>query len=371
MARQNLSKSLELVKDFIKNNTVEKNEWTTLTIPQVCSRWQLPQYVGRIILIRLRLDPEIRVKLAPAVSRYKPKSFYYDTPENKLKYIEQDDQFELKSDEIKILMSKFKDFKTVEKLQDFTSLMYIIEKLKTSALEKNWAPINIIEICKLMDITESNLLSYLSILTDLQIIIQSPYTLNYKLTIDDAARKQAMHELDYESTDPEVQAKGKLNIEALSAEFDNLKTVNQLRSTIQSLMDLNGKNNAILMNQIKIIDALATEEKNVQLQKQALARLNQSYNELLTKYDKLKDDYKETSEQNRLLNIFFKDYHTHIVNESTELIAYLSSVLESYFKLPAHKKNDMVINNKTKVELLNTIMEYQKKITTYKGKING
>ena len=144
-----------------------------------------------------------------------------------------------------------------------------------------------------------------------------------------------------------------------------------LISDIAALANLAHKNNAILMNQIKIIDALATEEKNVQLQKQALARLNQSYNELLTKYDKLKDDYKETSEQNRLLNIFFKDYHTHIVNESTELIAYLSSVLESYFKLPAHKKNDMVINNKTKVELLNTIMEYQKKITTYKGKING
>ena len=140
---------------------------------------------------------------------------------------------------------------------------------------------------------------------------------------------------------------------------------------VKQIAEIAHKNNAILMNQIKIIDALATEEKNVQLQKQALARLNQSYNELLTKYDKLKDDYKETSEQNRLLNIFFKDYHTHIVNESTELIAYLSSVLESYFKLPAHKKNNMVINNKTKVELLNTIMEYQKKITTYKGKING
>lgn len=368
MAKQDLSKSLELVKDFIRENTEQNHEWTTLTIPQVCSKWKLPQYIGRIILIRLRLDPEIRTKLAATSSRYKPKMFYYDTPENKLKDIGKLEQYELKPEEVNILISKLKSYLTVDKLYDFSSLMYIVEKLKTSCYDKNWNTLNILEVCKLMSITESQLLSYIDILIKNKILLQSPYTLNYKLVIDEAAYKQAIHELDCESTNPEIQAKGKLNIEALNTDFDNLKTTDQFKSTIQALMDLNGKNNAILMNQIKIIDALATEEKNVQIQKRSLIALNQAYNELLVKYETLNENYRKAQEQIQISDKFFKNYYENIVSESTELVAYMSSTLESYFRLPVHKKNDISLNNRLKVEILNTIMEYQKKLTTYKGK---
>lgn len=368
MAKQDLSKSFESVKDFIRKNTEQNHEWTMLTIPKVCSEWNLPQYIGRIILIRLRLDPEIRIKLASTSSRFKPKMFYYDTPGNKLKDIGKLEQYELKPEEVNILISRLKSYITVDQLYDFSALMYIVEKLKTSCYDKHWNTINILEICKLMSISESQLLSYIDVLIKNRILIQSHYTLNYKLVIDEAAYKQAVHELDCESTNPEIQAKGKLNIEALNTNFDSLKTTEQFKSTVQALMELSGKNNAILMNQIKIIDALATEEKHIQMQKNSLIALNQVYNELKEKYDTLKENYRKAQEQVRLSDTFSKNYHEHIVTESTELVAYISSTLESYFRLPVHKKNDMSLNNKVKVEILNTIMEYQKKLTTYKGK---
>ncbi len=366
--KRSLLNSVEEIKNSIKEAS-DKGEWTEITLVNVCSLWNLPQYFGRRVLILLRIDPEIRYYETSAASRFKPKAFLFSSPEEKLKDIGKVKQFELDKEEETEAIERLSEYKTVEKLRLFYSLMYFLEKLKTSGYNVKWKSIDIEDFSKTIDISKETVLQYINILESKNLLTKSPYTLDYKLTILESDYDRAKKEIAEESIDPNLSPIGEVNMEVLNTDtyqFNDLQATMQMQNSIKQLLLEANKLTKMIVEQTKTLDSLAKEEKNIKMQKTALIALNDNYNKLSEEEYQLNQKYTKEVEKNKILNKFLVEYQKHIEDLTTDLISGLSYSLETYFQQPIHKKNNKPFNDKTKVDILNVIFEFQKQVLSFK-----
>ena len=366
--KRSLLDSVKEIKSYIKQES-EKDNWTEITLVNVCSLWNLPQYFGRRVLILLRIDPEIRYYETSSSSRFKPKAFFFSSPEEKIKDIGKVKQFELDQEEELEAAKKLNEYKNVENLRLFYILMYFLEKMKTSGYGVKWKNIDVEDFSKTIDVTKEKILQYIDILAEKKLIIKSPYTLNYKLTILENDYDKAKKEIAEESIDPNLIPIGEVNMEVLntdSYQFNDLQATLQMRDSVKELLLEANKLTVMIVEQTKILDSLAKEEKNIKMQKTALIALNDSYNKLSEEEYQLNQKYTKEVEKNKILNKFLVEYQKHIEDLTTDLISGLSYSLETYFQQPIHKKNNKSFNDKTKVDILNVIFEFQKQVLSFK-----
>lgn len=360
------TQNYNVVKDYIKEKSIKEKSWTTFMLSNISEIFEVPQREARSIALRLRLDPEIRSKLVDASSRFKPKAFFYDSPENKVKDSKNLDQFDFSEEDILVFNDNLKEYLNVEGIKDFSILVYICEKMKTSGLRDDWKEFNIGELCNLILISESKILDYINILKKKKLVFQSPYTLRYRLTISEEERVNAEKNLNVESTDPNLVAQAEANKRILQNKFEALKASDQFQSSLQRLMKAHTEMGATITLQARLLDALSVEEKNVQTQKVVLAQLSESYNELSTKYENLEKKYKDISEELRITDGLLKNYRKYVENKTIALTNSLNDTLVQYFMLSISQKNNPATNNKVKYTLRKVIEDYQKEIETYK-----
>ncbi len=367
------SRTIELyekVKSTIKQNS-EKNEWTEYSIPVICSQYEMPSYMARTIVTCLRIDPEIRSKLLPSASRYKPKGFLYDSNiENKVKDSYNLDQFSFDQLELSILNESLKEYIKADTIKDYSIMMYICEKMISSKFHQNWGNPNVADISRLLMMSQSNIIDYIEILCNKKLMIQSPYTLQYKLTLKQSAYEEAEKEIVAQSADPELVAQGKLNSAVLSNDFTNLKTSEKFQSTVRRLQTARNQLSAAIASQLKMIDAMAMQDKDIERQKNTLSRLSKTCNELSEQIENKQQEVLNMKEELDLTNQTLSSYQEFVNERIMDLTSYISSSLETYFKLPTFKKNDPSVNNRVKMELLDSIISFQKEIKQYKKSNN-
>lgn len=132
------------------------------------------------------------------------------------------------------------------------------------------------------------------------------------------------------------------------------------------MINYNAKINSILNSQIRLLDGLILDQKQVSEQKIVVTRLSTEYNNLSVEHEKLKAEYRETKDVLKATDSFIKEYQQNISNKTTQMIAEVTAIFEEYFKQPIHVKNDIVYNNKVKVALTTVMVKYQQDLLQYK-----
>lgn len=356
----------ETIENMIKKNS-SSGKWTMLTIPTLCSQLSIGGMAARIAIIRLRLDVNFRTRLAHAASRFKPKEFFYGSPKEKIKDIKSGTElFDITEEENRRLIKVFNEYLNENDLSMFLILMYIVEKLKTSSLNKRWGAINIIEISKFLGCSESKAINYIDELMDKKIVIRSPYTCKYRLVISDQEYTDAKKEIYKQSTIPDCKPADTDINSSISEEDISFSVTEQLKRSISKIVNYNTRINLVLDTQTKLLDALTEEEERIQKQKIILARLNTEYNKLSNEYEKLKIESCKSKDDLKLTNEFLKDYQRSISDKTVQMIAKITAIVEDYFKQPIRVKNDNVYNNKVKVAITTVMVEYQQELLQYK-----
>lgn len=366
MAKNALLDEYNSVKEYVKENSQGQNK-VTLTMNTLQSKFGLSNYNARSIMIRLRVDPEIRTVLKHYRSRFKPKDCIYDTDlRNKIEDSKVVGQFDFDQEELDIINKKLADYLNPKDLQCYSTLMFLCEKARTSLLHKEWGNPKMEESARLLAISLPDISMYYNILVEKHLMVQSPYTRLYKFTLKDSEYENAMEDISEQSTNPEFVAQAQVNNTILDNEFIDLKASSKLQASVRSLSTVTARLTSITENQIKLISQLAIEEKTIKAQKAALARLSENYNELSENHYNLQQEFTAKSEELKKTDQFLSDYMKYVDNKLINLSSYISSALDAYFKLPSIKKSDFTVSNKSKMEILDMIIAYQKEIKSYK-----
>ena len=133
------------IKNYINNKSGE-NTWIRLSTKELQRDWKLSNYYSVKVLNELQIDPDIRYRLIKDISsRFPAREYLYGTPEDKLKDLDNDNltkQFDMPLELSSYAIDKLSEYKTVDKLSLFYSIMIIVEKLYIKGLSKEWMEID-------------------------------------------------------------------------------------------------------------------------------------------------------------------------------------------------------------------------------------
>lgn len=365
-----LSNAILTMKEQIKQETINDPEkWITIDLKTMQTSLELPQYLCRLVLSILRVDPELRYKLMDAQARFKPKAYRIATPEEKIKDIGSIRQFEIPEADEKTLINRLSQYQNAEDVKKLYILLYICEKLKIQGFDQEWKTIPFSEYAKSVNASKLELLQYLDILFNKGILKKSPITNMYKLAVTEEDSKIIDKYIEKIIIDNDIELQGENNLTLLSEDsnvFTELQELEKMRANIGTLVKYSNKVSDLIVEQLALCDTLAKKDSMLKTQKTAFIRLNEAYNETNENNEKLKEENQKLKNDYKILSKFNDNRTAHIQDQTNILAATLSTLVEDYIKLPLHKKNEVATSAKFKFDITEAIMSASKKIIDFK-----
>lgn len=365
---------VKLVKEYVLSQTKnDPKKWVELHTKTICQQWEIPLYLSRYVLSLMRIDPELRYHYILTASRFKPKKTRFGTPEEKLKDLQTQQQFEMLSEEEKFVKSRLAEYINVNNLEMFYILASICETLRIKGFHQDWVVLNIGDISKLFECSDTDTMRYLAILEEKQLLVSSPISMTYKLILSESGLEKAESEKNQMLESNDIILSGRNNMDIIQKDdsyFTELKELESLRQNTKDILEYHSKIGNLIFKQLQLFDILSYRDEQIKKQKIIVSRLNEAYNDINGKYEQLLAANKELSSKYKALSQLVDDRTNHINGAMDLLSNDINALINEYLFLPTYKKNDELVSAKLKRDINKAIIKYTENAINYKKEQN-
>ena len=353
----------EYLIDFIQ----KKNDWTKITLQDVAEDQKVPLHVARNAISVIRYNKHIRYHFIDSRSRFKAKEYLYcDDVQEKVNDAKNISQFYLTTVEEEYLRKKLADYINEENIDTYYVLGSICEKLKIKGLDREWIVIKINEFSSLLNATSLEIIKYLDILIEKELLFKSPIQSAYKLTFsdEDVSRvKNEISELILENPDKIEVEQSLRPMSADMEEFEQIPEAQEMKDFLNQTINYNEKISQLLVEQLKVYEKLRLKEQVLQKQQRTFTALNNFYMESQENLENYKEKYKDLQEQMALMEAFDRKREAAVEEAIMIFKSRIMSIVENYISLPVHEKNKQTNNYKFKAEIMDEVFSMTNSIS--------
>ena len=357
------------IKNYINNKSGE-NTWIRLSTKELQRDWKLSNYYSVKVLNELQIDPDIRYRLIKDISsRFPAREYLYGTPEDKLKDLDNDNlikQFDMPLELSSYAIDKLSEYKTVDKLSLFYSIMIIVEKLYIKGLSKEWMEIDKSFLIRLFDCEYYHILYMVQILLDTGLLKKMPNSNKYYLALSAKTSQKIDEEiseynLSAENKQLSTSDQVKLSKERIVFNPEDTVKLKEFKRSIKTMANHVTNLNKIVIDAVNACAELEKREEIYRNEKSAFFRLNEAYNEATRKIEILEKDKSELMKQIAMMDSLFDRRAKQAENDLDLMLSELTSVIENYNQLPLYKKNEISVSAKLKSDMLNIVVTAKNK----------
>ncbi len=367
-----IPEAVKIMKDkIIKATENNPDKWMFITINTIQSELKCSYYTAYNVNSMLKVDPDIRNRVAKVSSRYATREYRVGNLEDKIKDLYSSKHTDMTDEAESYIISTLKDkYCNKNDIIDLYKMIYICEKMTNQELHKYWRKPDKDYIIRGLGMTSLEFDEIIEKLLKEEILIESPHHLGYMLALSEEDKERIHRKIT------EYNISSNLEVSEESKNFDDNITENTFSelSELNTLLENYKTLRTHLIKLVKTVDSsesifddLALRHKALKQSKIVFKRLNESNHDLQEKNEILTKENHELKMKLKAYDNFFPKYKEHVDSELDSLTSVLVSSVDDFGKLALYEKSNPQRIAKTKSEMIKEIVKTTESIKNYKA----
>lgn len=367
-----IPEAVKTIKDMIIKSTMDDpDKWMFVTINTIRSELKCSYYTAYNVNSMLKVDPDIRNRVANISSRYATREYRVGSIEDRMNDLCSSKHTDMSDEAEKYIVSILKNkYCNKNDIIDLYKMIYVCEKMTNQELHKYWRKPDKDYIIRGLGMTSLEFDDIIEKLLKEEILIESPHHLGYMLALSKEDKERIYKKIaEYNiSSNLEVSEESE-NADGSLAEntFSELSELNTLLENYKTLRTHLVKLVKTVDSSESLFDDLALRHKALKQSKIVFKRLNESNHDLQEKNEILEKENQELKIKLKAYDNFFPKYREHVDTELDVLTSVLVSSIDEFGKLALYEKSNPQRIAKTKAEMMKEIVKTTESIKNYKA----
>lgn len=356
---------------IIKTTANDPDKWMFVTINTIQSELKCSYYTAYNVNSMLKVDPEIRNRVAKVSSRYATREYRVGNVEDRMKDLCSSKHTDMTDEAEQYIISILKDkYCNENDITDLYKMIYICEKMANQELHKYWRRPDKDYIIRGLGMTSLEFDDLIDKLLKEEILIESPHHLGYMLALSAEDKERIYKKI----TEYNISSNLEVSEESENPNGDVSENTFSELSELNTLLENYKSFRVYLMKLIKTVDSseslfddLALRHKALKQSKIVFKRLNESNHDLQERNEILEKENHELKIKLRAYDNFFPKYKEHVETELDTLTSALVSSVDDFGRLALYEKSNPQRIARTKAEMTKEIVKASESIKNYKA----